>query len=43
MDFSKIGYVSCRFDLHDVAETDSKVFTDGFVHSDFSLLEFGID
>ena len=43
MNFSKIGYVSCGFDLHDVAETDSKVFTNGFVHSDFSLLEFGID
>ena len=43
VDFSEIGDVSCRFDLHNIAESDSKIFADGFVHSDFSLLKFSID
>ena len=43
VDLGQIGDVSCRFDLHNIAQTDSEVFADGFVHSDFSLLELGID
>jgi hypothetical protein len=43
VNFSQIGDISCRLDLHNITETDSKVFADGFVHSDFSLLELGID
>ena len=43
VNFSEIGDISSSFDLHNIAESHSKIFTNGFVHSDFSFLEFGID
>lgn len=43
MNFGEVGNFSGRFDLHDVAETNSKIFSDGLIHSDFAVFEFGID
>lgn len=43
MKFSKVWDISCWFDLHDVSETHSQIFADGFIHADFSLLELVVD
>jgi hypothetical protein len=43
VNFSKIGDFSCSSDLDNVTKSDSEIFSDGFVHSDFSLFEFIID
>ena len=43
MDFSEIWDFSGRPYLDNVTQSDSEIFSDGFVHSDFSLFNFIID
>lgn len=43
MDFSEVGDFSGGLDLYHVAQANSQVFSDGLVHSDFAVLELGID
>ncbi len=41
--FGEVGDVACGFDLHNVAQTHSQVFSDGLVHADFAVVELVID
>lgn len=43
MDLSKVWNLSCRSDLNNIAQSYSEIFSDSFVHSQFSLLKFIID
>ena len=43
VNFGEIGDFSCRSDLDNVSQSYSEIFSDGFIHSDFSLFEFIID
>ncbi len=38
MDFGEIGDLSCWFDLYNVSKSDSKIFSDGFVHAYFRVI-----
>lgn len=42
MDFGEIGDLSCWFDLYNVSKSDSKIFSDGFVHAYFRVIQLGI-
>jgi hypothetical protein len=43
VDLGKVGHLSGRFDLHHVAQSHTQVFADGFVHSNFTVLELVVD
>ncbi len=43
VDFGQIWNVSGRFDLDNISESHPKIFSDGFVHSNFPIFEFVIN
>lgn len=43
MNFSKIRYLSCSSYLYYISKTHSKIFSYGFVHAYFSVLQFVVD
>ena len=43
MNLSEIGDITSRSDLHNISKTNSEILSDGFVHSNFSLLKFVVN
>lgn len=43
MDFGEIWDIACSSNLNHVSEADSEILSDGFIHSDFSLIKLVID
>jgi hypothetical protein len=43
MDFGQVWNFACTSDLDDISESDSEIFADCFVHSDFAFFQFIIN